>query len=362
MCCFSGYVETVGDTSIFAGPDQHAAGKQVLVYEMSYAAAHELAMVLPLPILPGTGDDAVDFIDLSGYAGFFDDLANGFVPPAPDPDEGYLGGGDHEPPRPKLAVHDVGDFEASFVPTRGDFDRLEPRFRIAPEAWERLPGYADYGFAVFKLKAAAAGRRVHPMALSFPRRDPATLFFPTVHVHDGQVHGSAAFDHSLYLQHDGWSVGLVEVDEEPFVYEWNRSFGKVAGFLDFARLDDRLLDPAQDCFRLTLRGRFQNRDIAIGPGGSFPQPLPGRDERRRRAADLPPEAFAEFRRWQQAAHASGAPWMVVSRRNVFPCASEAEVGEALTTHPQARAYTSHESLEEQGIGLSRFHWEAGDRS
>jgi len=46
-----------------------------------------------------------------------------------------------------------------------------------------LPIYEDFGFAVFKLRAGL--KRIHSMALEFPRRDPKSLFFPTVHVHDG---------------------------------------------------------------------------------------------------------------------------------------------------------------------------------
>ena len=43
-------------------------------------------------------------------------------------------------------------------------------------------------------------RTVHPMAFEFPRRAPAALFFPTVHIHDGEVHETAMFDHRLYCQ------------------------------------------------------------------------------------------------------------------------------------------------------------------
>jgi hypothetical protein len=38
------------------------------------------------------------------------------------------------------------------------------------------------------------------MAFEFVTRQPDTLFFPTLHVHDGLVHESAKFDHYLYYQ------------------------------------------------------------------------------------------------------------------------------------------------------------------
>lgn len=84
-----------------------------------------------------------------------------------------------------LRVHEVGSFEASFVPSLADFSRLDARFRLPDGLWEGLPIYADYGFAVFKLKAGE--RKVHPMAFEFASRDRRQLFFPTVHIHDGQI-------------------------------------------------------------------------------------------------------------------------------------------------------------------------------
>ena len=78
----------------------------------------------------------------------------------------------YEKPVP-LVVHEVGDFEASFVPGLGDFERLDPRFRIPRTVWDGLPAHQDSGFAVFKLKAST--RKVHPMAFEFPRRQPELL-------------------------------------------------------------------------------------------------------------------------------------------------------------------------------------------
>ena len=188
-------------------------GRQFLVYSMSYAAPSDLAMVLPLPVPPDPSEDAVRFINLRRYPTFFDDMRHGFPPRIFYP----LGRGATaiSLDAPKLRVHDVGDFEASFVPQFGDFNRLDERFRIPPDVWDQLPGYHDYGFAVFMLKASSSRRfpgamqklfdgsihkprRVHPMAFTFPRRNPELLYYPTVHVHDKEVHPHATFDHMLY--------------------------------------------------------------------------------------------------------------------------------------------------------------------
>lgn len=217
MCCFSGPVKAVGGTRIFARATE--GDRQLLVYAMRAAFGADVAMVLPIPTPPGAPEDAVRWVDLSAAEGFFTDLELLF--PQPQASRHATGA------RQQLAVADVGAFEASFVPRLTDFERLDPRFRLPAAVWDALPRYADWGFAVFKLRAAPAsglGSRVaaalrgpadrsfHPMALELPRRDPRQLFFPTVHVHDGAFHPRAHFDHALYAQctahPPGWDVGM----------------------------------------------------------------------------------------------------------------------------------------------------------
>ena len=67
------------------------------------------------------------------------------------------------------------------------------RFSIKKEIWSKIPAYADYGFAVFQLKALSG--TLHPIAFEFDTRLRDTLFFPTIHIHDGTVHAEDAFDH-----------------------------------------------------------------------------------------------------------------------------------------------------------------------
>src|SRR5205807_9271838 len=187
MCCFSKPVISVSSTNIFARPAEN--GRQFLVYSMNIRAKYDLAMILPLPVKTPANEKDVQFIELKSYPDFFSDMEKGF--PRPPSKEGVtlLSGtraGDHVE---KLEVIQVGNFEASFVPTVNDFSRLDERFRLPKDTWSKLPAYKTYGFAVFKLKPGAM--TVHPMAFSFPRKDPVTLFFPTVHIHDGKVHKDA---------------------------------------------------------------------------------------------------------------------------------------------------------------------------
>src|SRR5262249_5892993 len=151
---------------------------------MTINAANDLAMILPLPVKTPAGEKDVKFIDLKEYPEFFADMEIGFAL-APPSASLSVATGSARAAAPKLEVVQVGNFEASFVPTQKDFSRLDERFRLPPDAWKQLPQYETYGFAVFKLKSGE--KKVHPMAFSFPREKARTLFFPTVHIHDGKV-------------------------------------------------------------------------------------------------------------------------------------------------------------------------------
>src|SRR5664279_930373 len=105
----------VSQTKLFARVQN---GVQYLVYEMAIATASEVAMVLPLPVAK-VADDAVEFLDFSKAKDVFANLAQMFPS-----DIGRLQtlslGMRSLGARPKLVVHNVGAFEASYVPTLGD--------------------------------------------------------------------------------------------------------------------------------------------------------------------------------------------------------------------------------------------------
>ena len=245
MCCFSGNVTFVRGTRIFARITD--AGHQAIVYQMEFGAKQDLAMILPLPVAKGADEKAVNFIDLSGYPGFFDDLRSGFpVPRALDRDvvPAQAGG--------LLEVKQVGAFEASFVPAVKDFERLDPRFRLPADTWKSLPQYADHGFAVFKLRAGE--HEVHPMAFTFPTRHPEHLFFPTVHIHDGKVHAEEDFDHALYCQVA--ETGLFAMTR------WEES-ERLAGSFTKPEKAERLIDADGHVYRRRLVGRMKNEDVIL---------------------------------------------------------------------------------------------------
>jgi hypothetical protein len=188
MCCFSGRVAHVGGTNIFA---RRMGARQALVYSMNVELDDAVAMVLPLPVARAA-EDALAFVDLSGYASFFKDLAAAFPQPQSRGAPGLLAA---RGAPAKLQVHDVGDFIASFAPSPADLERLDERFRISPALFAARPEYRDWGFAVFQLKPRRrsfwrrreGAQTIHPMAFTFESRQPDALFFPMVHVHDGTV-------------------------------------------------------------------------------------------------------------------------------------------------------------------------------
>ena len=197
MCIFTGSVSEVSATRIFARAHE---GSQYIVYEMSLDTADDVAMVLPIPVENPGVDEVVEFIDLSGYHAFFDDMESLF----PEFRSLYSDSWGSDELSVSLKVHHVGAYDASYIPSIGDFSRLDDRFRLSPEVWAAFPQYADYGFVVFQLRPGRS--KFHPMAFSFPTRESSALYFPTTHVHDMAVRESAIFDHALYSQTDGARV------------------------------------------------------------------------------------------------------------------------------------------------------------
>ena len=259
MCIFAGSVHDVSSTAIFARRSHN--GRQVLVYSMALTASTDVAMVLPLPVPPGSAEKAVRFIDLSAYPEFFDDLDRAFprkTSVATQSDvllETFS-------LQSNLVVHEVGSFEASFVPTRHDFSRLDQRFRLPDQVWRALPGYDDWGFAVFKLGPMSRPTGIHPMAFEFPQRDPDRLFFPTVHVHNGRVEPWATFDHQLYCQ----DVDEMRLDRWYWsfhsAFRWEQSSVALEEVI-VADHTAGIVRPDLPCHRVAITGSYPNADVVV---------------------------------------------------------------------------------------------------
>jgi len=107
MCVFSGDVDSVRDTSIFARID---GADQLLAYSMSLSTSSDVAMILPVPTLLALDEEALSFIDLSACPTLFDALDEYFLTSlavSADVDgQTTLGS-------LPLPIHNVGAFEAT---------------------------------------------------------------------------------------------------------------------------------------------------------------------------------------------------------------------------------------------------------
>ena len=92
------------------------------------------------------------------------------------------------------------------------------------------------------------------MAFSFPLADASALFFPTVHIHDGKVHATAAFDHTLYCQGGE--------DGEFAVSGWTESERPANAFMAMRKAKG-LVDGERHCYRKQLHGKLPNTDTIL---------------------------------------------------------------------------------------------------
>jgi hypothetical protein len=246
MCIFTGRVYEVAATRIFARMAR--PGTQALAYQARVGADRDVAMVLALPVDPRAGDDAVRFVDLSGASDLFARLSALFPRPRVRAIAGKVAAS-----RPLIEVVEVGDYEASFVPTGEDFARLDPRFRLSQRLVRALAQRGEYGYAVFKVRASALAATRHPLGLTFRTAERDTLFFPTVHVHDRTLPERAHFDHVLYAQ--GAAAGArAPVSRTP-----DRAF---------ARATRGVVSSTMPVIRRVVRGERANADVRMELAGA----------------------------------------------------------------------------------------------
>lgn len=203
MCMFTQLVLDVSNTKIFARLDE---GYQYLAYQMDFSSEDDVAMILPIPTPVNSGEDAIQFINFKKHDRFFEDLHQLFVEQTRSMFLGYTKGIS----RSMLKVHDVGNFKATFVPTLTDFDRVDKQFKFDDTVWDKLPQYKDWSFVVFKLKPGTV--KVHPMVFKFPSRFTDRVYFPTMHIHDGEIHDEEMFNHKLYYQPEWIKSGDTQIN------------------------------------------------------------------------------------------------------------------------------------------------------
>ena len=259
MCIFSQPIISVGRTQIFARTTTRKT--QFLVYQMNYESTTDNAMILPIPVRQPVSETSLRFIDLSEYETFFEDLDNGF-PYIPQRNSIGCSAQVDSELKSGLIVFEVGSYIASFVPSISDFSRLDSRFALPKATWKQLPQYENFGFAVFQL--ASGSLKPHPMAFEF-EKSGNNIVFPTLHIHDGDVHETEEFDHLLYLQHAG-------MDSRVYGYENSDVEDKSTGLVRSLQVAKQFCDPEASrgiidgnllVHRRRIHGDHPNRDTEI---------------------------------------------------------------------------------------------------
>jgi hypothetical protein len=147
-----------------------------------------------------------------------------------------------------------------------DFSRLDEVFTLPHATWAKIPQYRDYGFAVFQLAEGAL--KPHPMAFDFESEN-RKLYFPTMHIHHGEVHPTEEFDHVLYLQHAG-------IDSEVSGYQNCEAADQATGLIrseriaqEFAKIDEArgILIGNLLVHKKIIRGNHENADTEIAIQG-----------------------------------------------------------------------------------------------
>ena len=261
MCIFAKPVESVTDTNLFASRTDD--GWQNLVYQMVFKSKDLNAMILPLPVADND-EDAVKFVSLKQYPDFFKDLNKGF--PNTTKSERSKSRSlqlDSAKPMRELKVHEVGDFVASFVPSLNDFSRLDKQFVIPKQTWDKIPAYAKFGFAVFQLKELAG--KPHPIAFRFKSSLKRKIFFPTIHIHDGEVHQRESFDHTLYVQNQRLDALAGRYKNSTVVDRntgWIRSYQTASRFTKIEKTEG-MVQKDQLVHRKIMKGTLKNEDVVL---------------------------------------------------------------------------------------------------
>lgn len=304
MCIFSGTVVHVAKTKIFVAVThlcqliqqngqlyQQPYGNplQLTVYENEVGAKAGAAMILPFPLV---GDGYVAFADFSRYPDFFSQLDALF----PRPEQAYYKSRGSltltNEGAPMLAVHEVGSYKASIVPSLADFARLRNDvFHLEPDTAQVLKQHysQDFGFMVCILDPSKD--KYHPFAYvhNYGGRG---LFVPTRHYHPGTAAaavppldtagldfedrflaaelasgGQSDWDHAIYVLNDPRLLQSRELHSEGISVEeadayLMRDFYK---YIDIHKLPQHLsLGSVKQLHKISIDGNYHgNHDFLL---------------------------------------------------------------------------------------------------
>jgi hypothetical protein len=195
------------------------------IYDESYVSGTSIldsssgntAMVLPFPLRKGP--NRVKIINLSNYAGIFEDLELLF----PSTDRGIATS--LMTNEDSLEVQYIGNYKASIIPNWNSFDKLQfNKFNLSPDTKELLGKFyrKDYGFMVCQLLSSrqnGVNHQYHPFAYCHEVREDGRLFIPTRHYHKKPISNPFTKYHTLPTfqnqqdEDDSQSESLRELDD-----------------------------------------------------------------------------------------------------------------------------------------------------
>jgi hypothetical protein len=92
------------------------------------------------------------------------------------------------------------------------------------------------------------------MAFRFPSLNRSRLYFPTVHIHDGEIHDKEEFDHSLFCQ--------ITAGDHSSLSNRLESEQLAGAFMDVEKCEG-VIDANEHVYRKLINGRHRNQDIWI---------------------------------------------------------------------------------------------------
>ena len=233
MCIIANPVVKVASTKIWVSPNKDGT-RQLTIYSNSVETMTKNAMILPVPT---TDVDSIKFLDLSFYQRFFDDCKACFRSTKPLSDFTYGARtttlSANYSKRSTLAVHDVGSYKASIVPSLGDFDRLDKTvFTVSGDLADMLKNTYSSGFSFIVCQLEKGSVNYHPFAYTHTMAQNGKLFVPTKHWHaHGNAGGSSswlpgflprnAFSGTLYGQDMDHLRSTVSADWDHVIYSPN---------------------------------------------------------------------------------------------------------------------------------------------
>eukprot|EP01128_Nolandella_sp_AFSM9_P006387 TRINITY_DN3269_c0_g1_i1.p1 TRINITY_DN3269_c0_g1~~TRINITY_DN3269_c0_g1_i1.p1 ORF type:complete len:288 (-),score=23.86 TRINITY_DN3269_c0_g1_i1:160-1023(-) len=173
-----------------------AAKKAALEKKVKEDRNNANAMILPCPLSPG--HDVIP-LDFSKDSFSFAQLEKAFPQPRRTKARARKGRRDRSGGE-KLKVVQVGAYSVSIAKslldlTLIDSDVFKVNEAILPALKERYS--SGFGFVICAFNAANK-IEPHPIGYIHDAPDVNSLFVPTLHIHDGEVHKKESFDHNIY--------------------------------------------------------------------------------------------------------------------------------------------------------------------